>query len=95
MKLHCFFSMPIGSELEINGSVYDDADQIRFDLQSYPKIKVRMKIDKYRMIAMHINPRYVLIISIISIYTVPFLLQFITDLMRMLLSLIQCTILNG
>lgn len=49
--------MPIGSELEIHGSVYDDADQIRFDLQSYPKIKVRMKIDKYRMIAMHINPR--------------------------------------
>lgn len=51
------YSMPIGSELEIDGCVYDDADQIRFDLQSYPKIKIHMKIDKYRMIAMHINPR--------------------------------------
>ncbi|XP_037936661.1 tectonin beta-propeller repeat-containing protein-like [Teleopsis dalmanni] len=50
--------MPCGTELEIAGCVYDDADQIRFDLQCHPKIKVRHKVDKYRVIAMHINPRF-------------------------------------
>lgn len=57
--LNNFFSnrMPPGTELEIRGCVYDDADQIRFDLQCHPNIKVRHKVEKLRMIAMHINPR--------------------------------------
>lgn len=49
--------MPCGSELEITGCVYDDADQIRFDLQCHPSIKVGVKVEKHRVIAMHINPR--------------------------------------
>lgn len=50
-------SMPLGSELEISGCVYDDADQIRFDLQCHPTIKMGVKVEKFRVIAMHINPR--------------------------------------
>lgn len=49
--------MPFGTELEISGCVYDDADQIRFDLQCHPNIKTRPKVEKFRVIAMHINPR--------------------------------------
>lgn len=49
--------MPRGSELEITGCVYDDADQIRFDLQCHPTIKMGVKVEKFRVIAMHINPR--------------------------------------
>lgn len=50
--------MPVGTELEISGCVYDDADQIRFDLQCHSSIKARPKIEKLRMIAMHLNPRF-------------------------------------
>ncbi|KAM7358465.1 tectonin beta-propeller repeat-containing peroxin 23 [Cochliomyia hominivorax] len=50
--------MPRGSELEISGCVYDDADQIRFDLQCHPTIKMGVKVEKFRVIAMHINPRF-------------------------------------
>ncbi|XP_014095584.2 tectonin beta-propeller repeat-containing protein [Bactrocera oleae] len=50
--------MPFGTELEISGCVYDDADQIRFDLQCHPNIKTRPKVEKFRVIAMHINPRF-------------------------------------
>lgn len=51
------YSMPSGTELDITGCVYDDADQIRFDLQCHPNIKLRVKVEKFRVIAMHINPR--------------------------------------
>uniref|UniRef100_T1GIE5 Galectin domain-containing protein n=1 Tax=Megaselia scalaris TaxID=36166 RepID=T1GIE5_MEGSC len=50
--------MPIGTDLDISGCVYDDADQIRFDLQCHHRIKTKPKIEKYRMIAMHLNPRF-------------------------------------
>ncbi|KAI9586935.1 tectonin beta-propeller repeat-containing protein [Glossina fuscipes] len=50
--------MPSGTELDITGCVYDDADQIRFDLQCHPNIKLRVKVEKFRVIAMHINPRF-------------------------------------
>ena len=49
--------MPRGTELEITGCVYDDADQIRFDLQCHPNIKCWHKVEKLRVIAMHLNPR--------------------------------------
>lgn len=53
------FSMPCGSELEIAGCVYDDADQIRFDLQCHSNIKaLPHRVEKYRVIAMHLNPRF-------------------------------------
>lgn len=52
-------SMPCGSELEIVGCVYDDADQIRFDLQCHSSIKAHPhRVEKYRVIAMHLNPRF-------------------------------------
>lgn len=50
--------MAPGTELIITGCVYDDGDQIRFDLQCHPNIKVRHKVEKLRMIAMHLNPRF-------------------------------------
>lgn len=49
--------MPCGSELIISGCVYDDADQIRFDLQCHSSLKVGVKVEKHRVIAMHLNPR--------------------------------------
>ncbi|KXJ78881.1 hypothetical protein RP20_CCG003236 [Aedes albopictus] len=50
--------MIIGSRLEISGFVYDDADHIRFDLQSYPTVRVRHKMESQRNIPLHINPRF-------------------------------------
>ncbi|XP_055376755.1 tectonin beta-propeller repeat-containing protein [Condylostylus longicornis] len=50
--------MSPGTELEISGFISEDADQIRFDLQSHPNIKFRHKVEKLRVIAMHINPRF-------------------------------------
>lgn len=50
-------SMPIGSILEISGCVYDDADQIRFDLQCHPFMLVKHKVEKHRRVAFHLNPR--------------------------------------
>lgn len=50
--------MSPGTELTVNGWVYDDADQIRFDFQCHPFIKVRHKVEKLRVIAMHLNPRF-------------------------------------
>ncbi|XP_055609024.1 tectonin beta-propeller repeat-containing protein [Uranotaenia lowii] len=50
--------MPIGSCLEISGFVCDDADQIRFDLQSHPTVQVRHKMESQRNIPLHINPRF-------------------------------------
>lgn len=53
-------SMPVGSILEISGCVYDDADQIRFDLQCHPVMLVKHKVEKHRRVAFHLNPRYVI-----------------------------------
>ncbi|XP_073842358.1 tectonin beta-propeller repeat-containing peroxin 23 [Musca autumnalis] len=50
--------LPCGSELIISGCVYDDADQIRFDLQCHSSLKVGVKVEKHRVIAMHLNPRF-------------------------------------
>ncbi|XP_030386254.1 tectonin beta-propeller repeat-containing protein [Scaptodrosophila lebanonensis] len=51
--------MPCGTELTISGCVYDDADQIRFDLQCHSNIKVLPhRVDKFRVIALHLNPRF-------------------------------------
>ncbi|XP_017059867.1 tectonin beta-propeller repeat-containing protein [Drosophila ficusphila] len=51
--------MPCGTELEISGCVYDDADQIRFDLQSHSTVKVQPhRVEKHRVIALHLNPRF-------------------------------------
>lgn len=57
--------MPIGSILEVTGCVYDDADQIRFDLQCHPTVTtlLKHKIEKYRRVMFHINPRYLRIES--------------------------------
>lgn len=49
--------MKLGSILEIYGSIYDDADQIRFDLICHPTVRVRHKIEKLRQIVLHLNPR--------------------------------------
>lgn len=46
-----------GDEIEINGCVYDDADHIRFDLQSHPIYRVRHKVEKLRQVLLHLNPR--------------------------------------
>ncbi|XP_068143293.1 tectonin beta-propeller repeat-containing protein [Drosophila tropicalis] len=51
--------MPCGTELEISGCVYDDADQIRFDLQCHSTVRVLPhRVEKHRVIAMHLNPRF-------------------------------------
>ncbi|XP_035793382.1 tectonin beta-propeller repeat-containing protein-like [Anopheles albimanus] len=50
--------MLIGSQLEIHGFVYDDADQIRFDLQARPTMRLRHKLESQRNIPLHINPRF-------------------------------------
>ncbi|XP_055708110.1 tectonin beta-propeller repeat-containing protein [Phlebotomus papatasi] len=47
-----------GTELEIFGCVYDDADHIRFDLQCHPTVKVRHKVESQRHVLMHLNPRF-------------------------------------
>lgn len=52
-----FYRMAPGTELAVTGCVYDDADQIRFDFQCHPNIKIRHKVEKLRVIAVHLNPR--------------------------------------
>lgn len=52
-----FNGMKAGSLLEITGYVYDDADQIRFDLQCHSTIKMRFICEKLRHVACHLNPR--------------------------------------
>lgn len=49
--------MSVGTILEISGCVYDDADQIRFDLQCHPMVIAKHKVEKYRRVAFHLNPR--------------------------------------
>lgn len=51
--------MPVGSTLEITGCIYDDADHVRFDLQCHSTVKHRLKLEKLRHVALHINPRQV------------------------------------
>jgi tectonin beta-propeller repeat-containing protein 1 len=50
--------MPIGSVLKITGCVYDDADQIRFDLQAHAVVRLRHKSEYFRNMPLHINPRF-------------------------------------
>lgn len=53
-----FSGMSVGTVLEISGCVYDDADQIRFDLQCHPTVIAKHKVEKYRRVAFHLNPRF-------------------------------------
>lgn len=50
--------MAIGSILEINGCIFDDASQIRFDLQCHSTLKTRFIVEKMRHVACHLNPRF-------------------------------------
>lgn len=49
--------MEVGTVLEIFGCVYDDADQIRFDLQCHSTVIAKHKVEKYRRVSFHLNPR--------------------------------------
>lgn len=53
--------MAVGSSLEILGCIYNDADHVRFDLQCHSSVRQRIKLEKSRHVALHINPRYVMI----------------------------------
>lgn len=50
--------MPVGSSLTITGCVYDDADQIRFDLQGHATVRLRHKSEYFRNMPLHLNPRF-------------------------------------
>lgn len=52
----CNGMMP-GSMVEVSGCVYDDADQIRFDLQCHALMVAKHRVEKYRRVAFHLNPR--------------------------------------
>lgn len=47
--------MGAGSEITVTGCIYDDADYVRFDLQSHPTIKLRQS---QRHVQLHLNPRF-------------------------------------
>lgn len=53
-----FNGISVGSELEITGCIFDDADQVRFDLQCHSILRTRFVVEKMRQIACHINPRF-------------------------------------
>lgn len=38
--------------------MFDDADQIRFDLQCHSSLKARFIVEKMRHVACHLNPRF-------------------------------------
>lgn len=50
--------MGSGSILEINGCIFDDASQVRFDLQCHSTLKTRFIVEKMRHVACHLNPRF-------------------------------------
>lgn len=50
--------LPAGSILKITGCVYDDADQIRFDLQAHAVFRMRHKTENFRNMPLHLNPRF-------------------------------------
>lgn len=50
--------MACGSILEITGCIFDDASQIRFDLQCHSTLKTRFIVEKMRHVACHLNPRF-------------------------------------
>lgn len=50
--------MSVGSIVEISGCIFDDASQIRFDLQCHSTLKARFIIEKMRHVACHLNPRF-------------------------------------
>lgn len=47
--------MGAGSEIEVTGCIYDDADYVRFDLQGQPTVKHRQS---QRHVQLHLNPRF-------------------------------------
>lgn len=50
--------MQIGSILDIKGCIFDDASQVRFDLQCHSTLKTRFIVEKMRHVACHLNPRF-------------------------------------
>jgi tectonin beta-propeller repeat-containing protein 1 len=46
--------MSIGSSVRITGCVYDDADYIRFDLQSHATVLLRHKSEKFRFVIIYL-----------------------------------------
>lgn len=50
--------MHVGTVLRLRGCVYDDADQIRFDLQCHAQVSVKHRVEKQRKVAFHLNPRF-------------------------------------
>lgn len=50
--------MMIGSILEITGCIFDDASQVRFDLQCHSTLKTRFIVEKMRHVCCHLNPRF-------------------------------------
>lgn len=50
--------MPPGSEVTVTGCIYDDADYVRFDLQSHPTVRLRHKVESQRHVQLHLNPRF-------------------------------------
>lgn len=53
--VHLHNGMPPGSEVIVTGCIYDDADYVRFDLQSNPTVKLRQS---QRHVQLHMNPRF-------------------------------------
>lgn len=50
--------MLVGSILDIKGCIFDDASQVRFDLQCHSTLKARFIVEKIRHVACHLNPRF-------------------------------------
>lgn len=50
--------MQVGSVLDIKGCIFDDASQVRFDLQCHSTLKARFIVEKMRHVACHLNPRF-------------------------------------
>lgn len=53
--VHLHNGMIPGSEIIVTGCIYDDADYVRFDLQSHPTVRLRQS---QRHVQLHLNPRF-------------------------------------
>lgn len=53
--VHLHNGMGAGSEIIVTGCIYDDADYVRFDLQSHPTARQRQS---QRHVQLHLNPRF-------------------------------------